>query len=193
LNRTTKKPPAKAKVSKPAPKKRAAKKLDAKKPDAKRHDAKKSDAKKPDAKKSDVRKPASKKATDADPTLDFAMRAVEAALDKKGLAPTLLDLSNEGSYADYILVVSGRSDRHVQSVADGVKKTIRDELGRMPIGIEGNGDGQWSLIDYGEIVVHVFFHPIREHYDLEGLWSEAPRVELDVPADSQLNYSDVYA
>jgi ribosome-associated protein len=183
LNRTTKKSSAKDTAAKPAAKKSAAKKSL----------VNKAEAKKPEAKKSEPKKAAAKKAADTDPTLELAMRAVEAALDKKGLAPTLLDLSNEGSYADYILVVSGRSDRHVQSVADGVKKAMRDDMGRMPIGIEGNGDGQWSLIDYGEIVVHVFYHPIREHYDLEGLWSEAPRVALDVPADSQLNYTDHYA
>ncbi|MEO6954400.1 MAG: ribosome silencing factor [Polyangia bacterium] len=127
-----------------------------------------------------------------DSSKDLALTAVRAALDKKGLAPTLLDLSAEGAYTDFILVVSGRSDRHVQSVAEGVKHVLRDELGREPIGVEGNRDGQWSLIDYGEIVVHVFYHPLREFYDLEGLWGTAPRVPLEVPEDSQIHYSDVY-
>ena len=120
------------------------------------------------------------------------MAAVTAAIDKKGLQPTLLDLTDEGAYTDYILVVSGRSDRHVQSVADGVERALRDELGRRPLGVEGNRDGQWSLIDYGEVVVHVFHHPLREFYDLEGLWRDAPRVPIDVPQDSQLHYSDAY-
>ena len=120
------------------------------------------------------------------------MAAVEAAIDKKGLHPMLLDLSDEGAYTDYILVVSGRSDRHVQSVADGISKALKEELGRMPLGVEGHRDGQWSLLDYGELVVHVFYHPIREFYDLEGLWSAAPRVHIDIPPDSQLQYSDAY-
>jgi ribosome-associated protein len=123
---------------------------------------------------------------------ELALAAVEAALEKKGLQPTLLDLRREGAYTDYILVVSGRSDRHVQSVADGVERALRDTLGRRPLGVEGNRDGQWSLIDYGELVVHVFYHPLRDFYDLEGLWSAAPRVPIDVPADSQLQYSDAY-
>lgn len=123
---------------------------------------------------------------------ELAQAAVAAALDKKGLQPTLLDLTKDNAYADYILVVSGRSDRHVQSVADGIEKAIRDDMGRRPIGVEGNRDGQWSLIDYGEVVVHVFYHPIREHYDLEGLWSSAKRVPIEVPPDSQLQYSDAY-
>jgi ribosome-associated protein len=135
-------------------------------------------------------KPAKAKSSN-DPSTLLAMSAVSAALDKKCLAPTLIDLSHEGSYADYILIVSGRSDRQVGSIAEGVKKALK-EHGRMPIGIEGTGDGQWYLIDYGDIVVHVFYHPLREHYDLEGMWSEAPRVPLDVPAESQIQYSDSY-
>jgi ribosome-associated protein len=122
----------------------------------------------------------------------LAEAAVAAALEKKGLLPTLLDLTEEASYTDYLLVVSGRSERHTQSVLEGIQRTLRDELGRTPIGIEGTRDGQWSLIDYGEVVVHVFHHPIREFYDLEGMWSQAPRVPIDVPADSQLQYSDAY-
>lgn len=128
----------------------------------------------------------------ADKTDELAMAAVNAALDKKGLQPTLLDLADEGAYTDFILVVSGRSDRHVGSIADGIEKTLRDELGRMPLGVEGNRDGQWALLDYGDLIVHVFYHPLREFYDLEGLWSEAPRVPIDVPPDSQLQYSDDY-
>jgi ribosome-associated protein len=122
---------------------------------------------------------------------ELALAAVEAAIEKKGLQPTLLDLRREGAYTDYILVVSGRSDRHVQSVADGIARALRDELGRKPISTEGS-DGQWALLDFGELVVHVFYHPLREFYDLEGLWSDAPRVPIDVPADSQLQYSDAY-
>jgi ribosome-associated protein len=123
---------------------------------------------------------------------ELALAAATAALEKKGLVPTLLDLRNESAYTDYILVVSGRSDRHVQSVADGIERALRENYGRMPLGVEGNRDGQWSLIDYGDIVVHVFYHPLREFYDLEGLWSAAPRIPLDVPADNQLQYSDAY-
>lgn len=123
---------------------------------------------------------------------DLALAVANASLDKKGVQPTLLDLTDEAAYTDFILVVSGRSDRHVQSVADGIEKTMKEEFGRTPLGVEGNRDGQWALLDYGDVVVHVFYHPIREFYDLEGLWSSAPRVPLDIPPDSQLQYSDAY-
>lgn len=117
---------------------------------------------------------------------------MEAALDKKGLEPVLIDVSDQSTYTDYILLISGRSDRHVQAVADGIRMTLRDKLGRMPVGSEGQRDGQWSLIDYGDVVVHVFYHPIREFYDLEGLWIDAPRVAIDVPPDNRMHVSDAY-
>lgn len=117
--------------------------------------------------------------------------ALEAALDKKALEPVLLDLNAEGSYTDYILVVSGRSDRHVQHVADGIIEAFARDLGRRPLGSEGK-DGRWVLIDFGEIVVHVFYHPVREFYNLEGLWCDAPRVPLDVPEEARAQHHHSY-
>lgn len=121
----------------------------------------------------------------------LAHAAVEAALDKKALEPVLLDLTEQGSYTDYILLVSGRSDRHVQTVADAIVETFARDLGRRPIGSEGR-DGRWALIDFGEVVIHVFYHPVREFYDLEGLWCDAPRVPLDVPDDARAAHHHSY-
>ena len=115
----------------------------------------------------------------------LAMFAVEAALDNKGLEPVLLDLSRQGSYTDFLLLVSGRSDRHVQHVAEGILEAFATQLGRRPIGTEGKSDGRWVLLDYGDIVVHVFHHPMREFYDLEGLWCDAPRIALDIPDEAR--------
>jgi ribosome-associated protein len=121
------------------------------------------------------------------------MAAMEAALDKKALEPVLLDVSEQSTYTDYILVLSGRSDRHVQAVADAVSDAMKKGRGVMPIGVEGNrGDGNWALLDFGDVVVHVFYHPIREHYDLEGLWIDAPRVKFDVPPDSRIAVDEMY-
>lgn len=124
-------------------------------------------------------------------TRELAMAATEAALEKKGLEPVLLDVKDVSSYTDYILILSGRSDRHVQAVADAVEDAMRAS-GVRPIGVEGKRDGQWTLLDYGDIVVHVFYHPVREHYDLEGMWIDAPRVQLDVPADSRISAAEAY-
>jgi ribosome-associated protein len=61
-----------------------------------------------------------------------------------------------------------------------------------PLGAEAARTGQWSLLDYGDFVVHVFLHSAREHYDLEGLWNDAPRIPLDIPADARLPAGDAY-
>jgi ribosome-associated protein len=116
---------------------------------------------------------------------DHALFALEAALDKKALEPVLIDVSDQSSYTDYILVLSGRSDRHVQHIADGVLEAFSKSQRLKPVGSEGNTEGKWVLLDFGELVVHVFYHPLRDFYDLEGLWCDAPRVQLEVPAEAR--------
>jgi len=117
--------------------------------------------------------------------LDGAMRALALALDKKALEPILLDVRDLCSFCNYQLVVSGRSDRQVDAIADGINLGLKAE-GLRPLGAEGARTGQWSLLDYGDFVVHVFLHSAREHYDLEGLWNDAPRVPIDVPEDARI-------
>jgi ribosome-associated protein len=120
------------------------------------------------------------------------MVATEAALEKKALEPVLLDVTEQGTYTDYILVLSGRSDRHVQAVADGVLEVMKKQKGLLPLGVEGKRDGHWTLLDFGDLIVHVFYHPVREFYDLEGMWVDAPRVQLNVPPESRLQVNDAY-
>jgi ribosome-associated protein len=112
-----------------------------------------------------------------------AVAAMEAALDKKALAPVLIDVSAMASYTDFIGIVSGRSDRQVDAISDNICQAMK-ERGRHVLGQEGTGSGRWTLLDFGSFVIHVFHHPVREFYDLESLWIEAPRVKLDVPAES---------
>jgi ribosome-associated protein len=118
---------------------------------------------------------------------DQALLALDAALDKKALEPVLLDVSSQASYTDYILLVSGNSDRHVQTIADAVVEAFA-KLRKRPIGVEGVREGQWALIDFGDLVVHVFYHPMRDFYDLEGLWCDARRVAIDVPAEARAGH-----
>ncbi len=113
-----------------------------------------------------------------------ALHAIAAGLEKKALEPALLDLTEQASYTDYLIVLSGTSDRHVQTIADAVVEAFA-KLRRHPIGVEGTKEGQWALIDFGDLVVHVFYHPMRDFYDLEGLWCDAPRVALEVPAEAR--------
>ncbi len=122
-------------------------------------------------------------------TRALAIAAMEAALDKRGLEPVLIDVSAMGSYTDFIGVVSGRSDRQVDAIAESVCMTMKAG-GRPPLGREGTGTGRWTLLDFGAFVIHVFYHPVREFYDLESLWIEAPRVKLDVPPEATLSQPD---
>ena len=103
--------------------------------------------------------------------------------------PVLIDVSAMASYTDFIGIVSGRSDRQVEAIADGVSQFMKLQ-GRRVIGHEGSGNGRWTLLDFGEIVIHVFYHPVREFYDLESLWIDAPRVKIAVPPDAILTQPD---
>ena len=123
--------------------------------------------------------------------LDGAMRALTLALDKKALEPVLLDVHELCSFCNYQLVVSGRSDRQVDAITDGITAGLKLD-GLRPLGAEAARSGQWSLLDYGDFVVHVFLHSAREHYDLEGLWNDAPRVPLEVPPDARLPAGETY-
>ncbi len=124
-----------------------------------------------------------------DQARELAMAALEAALEKKALMPVLIDVSAMASYTDFIGIVSGRSDRQVEAIADGVSQFMKLQ-GRRVIGQEGSGNGRWTLLDFGEIVIHVFYHPVREFYDLESLWIDAPRVKIAVPPDAILTQPD---
>ena len=123
-------------------------------------------------------------------TRALAIVAMETALDKRALEPVLIDVSGIGSYTDFIGIVSGRSDRQVDAIAEGVSQALKAR-GLYPLGQEGSGSGRWTLLDFGAFVIHVFYHPVREFYDLESLWIEAPRVKLDVPPEAILQQPDV--
>jgi ribosome-associated protein len=135
--------------------------------------------------------PASTSQPESTEGLDGAMRALTLALDKKALEPTLLDVRQLCSFCNYQLIISGRSDRQVDAIADAIELGLKAEDMR-PISTEGARTGQWALLDYGDFVVHVFLHAAREHYDLEGLWNDAPRVPIDVPADARLPPEESY-
>jgi ribosome-associated protein len=87
----------------------------------------------------------------------------------------LLDVAKHSSFADYFIICSGKSSRQVQGIADNVESSIRDK-GLRPLGIEGKNEGHWILMDYGDIILHIFYEPVRYHYDLESLWADASRL-----------------
>ena len=101
----------------------------------------------------------------------------------------LIDVSAIGSYTDFIGIVSGRSDRQVDAIADSVSQVMKAR-GVHELGQEGSGSGRWTLLDFGAFVIHVFYHPVREFYDLESLWIDAPRVKMDIPPEAMLSQPD---
>lgn len=103
---------------------------------------------------------------------------VAAALEKKAEGLVVLDLEDLTSIADAFIICSGRSNRQVSAIADHIVRILR-EKGIRPISVEGKGEGHWVLIDYGHIIIHVFYTETRRFYDLEGLWSDAKRITTD--------------
>ncbi len=108
---------------------------------------------------------------------DKAFLCARALSDRKAGDLVLLEVKDLSSFTDYFLICSGNSDRQVQAIASHVEEKM-DQRGFHPLGVEGKREGHWILLDYGDVVVHVFYQPVREFYDLERLWSEAPRMEL---------------
>ncbi len=113
------------------------------------------------------------------------MKAIEKARlcldiieERKAIDPILMEVSRLTSFTDYFLVASGASTRQVLAMSQHMARRLRDQ-GFKPFGIEGEQEGHWVLMDYGDVVIHIFYQPVREFYDLEGLWAEAPRVEPD--------------
>lgn len=105
---------------------------------------------------------------------------VEAALERKAERPVVLDMTNLTFYADAFILLTGRSDRQVRAIAEGVLEALRAH-GEAPIGTEGMDDGYWVLIDCNDTIVHVFDPEARDKFDLERLWQDAPRVDLELP------------
>lgn len=114
-----------------------------------------------------------------------AIAAASAALAKQAIEPVLIDLSAAHCYTDYLLVTSGQGSRGVSAIAEHIQHVLT-ERGVRTLGSEGVREGHWALLDFGDIVVHVFDHSLREFYDLEGMWFDAPRIELTIPPAQRL-------
>jgi ribosome-associated protein len=107
-----------------------------------------------------------------------ALLCAQRALDSKAQDVVLLDVRGLASFADYFVIGSARSTRQAQGIADHVEEGLR-EHGVKPLGVEGHREGHWILMDYGDVVVHIFHETTRRFYDLESLWSEAERLLVE--------------
>ena len=110
--------------------------------------------------------------------LDKANLCLSIIKERKAIEPALFDVGKLTSITDYFLIATGNSSRQVQAIARHLQRKMRD-AGFRPFGIEGEQEGHWVLMDYGDVVIHIFYKPFREFYDLEGLWIEAPRVNTE--------------
>lgn len=107
-----------------------------------------------------------------------ALLCAAYALEKKAQNLRVLDVREHSTLTDYLLIATGRSDRQVQAIADSVRMGLKKDHETLPLAVEGMNEGRWVLLDYGDVMVHVFQQSVREFYDLEGLWQEAPEVEI---------------
>jgi ribosome-associated protein len=109
---------------------------------------------------------------------DLALAIADIVQDKQGKCPEIIDVSSLVDYTDYILVCGGRSERHVRGIVEAIKTRLKAQH-ITPWGIEGVNHGQWVLMDYGGVIVHVFLEHRRAYYDIEGLWLDAKRLTMD--------------
>lgn len=108
---------------------------------------------------------------------DLAIAIAIAALDKKAAHLEILDVAGQTDYADFLVLMTGRSDRHVAALAQGIEQAVRTQ-GKRPMSVEGMPQARWVLLDYGDVVVHVFEDELRGVYDLDDLWRNARRVPI---------------
>jgi len=118
---------------------------------------------------------------------------VKAVFEKKAADIVVLDVRGLTSVADFFIVCSGRSNRQVAAIADSVERYLK-KTGIKPLSVEGKNEGLWVLLDYGDIIIHVFYETVRKFYDLEGLWSDAKRITTDSMMEkaNKIKESEVY-
>ncbi|ABC98796.1 ribosome silencing factor [Synechococcus sp. JA-3-3Ab] len=110
----------------------------------------------------------------------MALSAARAAEEKKGGDIVLLDVSQISTLADYFLLISGYSLTQVRAIARAIEEKVWEEWQQSPRRIEGQESGSWILIDYADLIVHVFMQEERDYYDLESFWIQAQRVDLPI-------------
>ena len=106
--------------------------------------------------------------------MELAVKTIDAV---NGLEPVVLEVKGLCTFADYFLICSGTSRRHVLALAQRLEEAL-GQAGVKPLGVEGLQEGLWVLMDYNDVVIHIFFQELRQFYDLEGLWAEAPKTDV---------------
>jgi ribosome-associated protein len=121
---------------------------------------------------------------------DWALIAARAADDKKAADIVVQEMRAALLITDYFIIATGANNRQVDAITEAIEEALRKEAGIKPIGREGLDEQTWVLLDYGDIVVHIFQPELREFYRLESLWSDAPFVDLTEAGIPQPAYSE---
>jgi ribosome-associated protein len=121
--------------------------------------------------------------------VDFAVVAARAASGKKADDVIVLKVGSVLAITDVFVIASAGNDRLVRTIADEVERQVKEAGGPGPLRVEGKADARWLLLDYGDFVVHVFLDEVRKFYDLERLWSDAPRVDWEEGATPAVSSS----
>ncbi len=128
--------------------------------------------------KAALTKPTSQSAAD-ERARKLALVIAEAGLEHKALNVEIIDVRGKVDYSDYVVVMSGRSDRQVNALGRNIEESVQQNHGSRCLGIEGMPQGTWLLMDYGDVVVHIFHEDTRGYYDLETLWLDAARIPVE--------------
>ena len=102
---------------------------------------------------------------------------ITAITGKKAEGIVVLDVHELSSVADVFMICSGKSNRQVIAIAEFIQEHLKKQ-GHKPLNVEGKKEGHWILLDYGHVIIHIFYDPIRRFYDLEGLWADATRIDV---------------
>lgn len=113
--------------------------------------------------------------SDLDPEIQLALHL---ASEKKAADTRVLDLREIASFTEFFVITTGANRRQVQAICDEINEQLKKQLGSRPVRIEGYSGAEWVLMDYGDFIVHIFNNEARQFYDLERLWRDARRVEL---------------
>ena len=111
-------------------------------------------------------------------SLQLALTAARVAAENKGQDIVVLDMSQQTAWFDYFVIATGRSGRQLRAISDEIDHTLEQKLGDHRLRTEGYKDSRWIVLDFGDVLIHVFDDKTRDFYQLEDLWADAPRVDL---------------
>lgn len=122
-----------------------------------------------------------------EPNVEMVQAIAEAIWEKKGFDVAAYAVGEVLDYTDCMMVVSAGSDRQTLAIASSVEQVMRERYNEKPYGREGRSNARWVLLDFTDVVVHIFHRPVRDYYELDRLYGDVPRVELEEPAWVQGN------